>query len=807
MWKTIAHIILRNRIAFLAGIFLFTLFMGYEASNVNMSYTYASMLPESDSTYIAYKNFKKKFGEEANIFVIGFKDSTFFTPKKFNKWKALNKKVNKLKGVGNVLSVSEIKNLVKDKTTKSFKAVNVFPKDKYNKKELDSLKTLVYNLPFYKNLLFNDTANVFLVAIRITDEVLNDEKRIATVDSIKTEYDKFAKDFNLKLHFSGLPYIRTAVSVKIKKELNMFIIFALIVCIVILYIFFRSFKVVFFSILIVLISVIWVMGTIQLLGYKITILTGMIPPVLIVIGIPNAIFMLNKYHQEIILHGKKIKAMQRVIVKIGNAIFLTNLTTASGFATFIFTRSNILKEFGIVASLNIMGIFILAILIIPIIFSFLKPPETKHTKHLENKFIRKIVERIIDLIVQHRKIFYILSAIILALGIYGITLMRSTGYLVDDLPKKDPILVDLHFFEKNFKGIMPLEIAVNTKKRKGVLQLKNLKKIDKLQKKLIKYPEFARPISLIEVIKFSKQAYYNGNPKKYTMLNKMEKNNILSYASHSNKNKTNNLAKAFVDSTSQTARISVQMADIGTDNMQTLLDSVKNDVYTIFPKNKYDVTITGLSVIFFKGTKFLINNLFISLAIAIFLIASFMALLFRSFRMVIVSLLPNFFPLLITAGIMGYFGIPIKPSTILIFSIAFGISVDDTIHFLAKYRQELKIFNWNIKKSVIAALRETGYSMIYTSIVLFFGFGIFTASSFGGTVALGLLVSITLLVAMFSNLILLPALLLSLEKLITTKAFKEPLITIFDEEEDIELDDLQIKKTVTPENITNKKNE
>ena len=807
MWKTIARIILRNRIAFLIGIFLFTLFMGYEATQVNMSYTYASMLPESDSTNVAYLKFKEKFGEEANIFVIGFKDSTFFTPDKFNEWKALNKKVNKLKGVGNILSVSEIKNLVKDKKTKSFKAVNVFTKEKYNKQELDSLKKLIHNLPFYKNLLFNDTANVYLAAIRITDEVLNDEKRIATVDSIKTEYDKFAKEHNLKLHFSGLPYIRTAVSVKIKKELNMFVIFALIVCIIILYIFFRSFKVVFFSILVVLISVVWVMGTIQLLGYKITILTGMIPPVLIVIGIPNAIFMLNKYHQEIILHGNKIKAMQRVIVKIGNAIFLTNLTTASGFATFIFTRSSILKEFGIVASLNIMGIFILAILIIPIIFSFLKPPKTKHTKHLDNKFIRKTVERIIDLVVQHRKMFYLISAVILGLGIYGITLMRSTGYLVDDLPQKDPILVDLHFFEKNFKGVMPMEIAINTRKRKGVFQLKNLKKIDKLQKKLIKYSEFARPISLIEVIKFSKQAYYNGNPKKYSMLNKMEKNNILSYASHSSKNKTNNLAKAFVDSTGQTARISVQMADIGTDNMKTLLDSVKTDVFAIFPKDKYDVTITGLSVIFFRGTEFLINNLFISLAIAIFLIASFMALLFRSFRMVIVSLLPNFFPLLITAGIMGYFGIPIKPSTILIFSIAFGISVDDTIHFLAKYRQELKIFNWNIKKSVVAALRETGYSMIYTSIVLFFGFGIFTASSFGGTVALGLLVSITLLVAMFSNLILLPALLLSLEKLITTKAFKEPLISIFDEEEDIELDDLQIKKNNTTVNEQNNKNE
>ena len=370
--------------------------------------------------------------------------------------------------------------------------------------------------------------------------------------------------------------------------------------------------------------------------------------------------------------------------------------------------------------------------------------------------------------------------------------MKSTGYIVDDLPKNDPILQDLKFFEDNFKGVMPLEVVVNTRKKGKVLKLSNLKKIEKLSNKLYEYPEIAHPLSLTEVVKFSKQAYYNGKEKYYKLPSNNEKNFILSYASKNKGNK--NLIKAFVDSTQQKARISVPVADIGTVKMEELYHQVKEDAEEIFPTDKYDVTLTGMSVIFFKGTKYLIKNLYISLSIAIFIISLFMSFLFRSFRMVIVSLIPNFFPLIITAGLMGYFGIPIKPSTILIFSIAFGISVDDTIHFLAKYRQELKIYNWNIKKSVIAALRETGVSMIYTSIVLFFGFGIFTASSFGGTVSLGLLVAITLFVAMFANLILLPALLLTLERRITTKAFKEPLIAIFEEEEDIELDALRIEK-------------
>ena len=793
MWGNVARLILRNRAAFLIAVGLLTVFMAYQASFVKMSYEYASMLPESDIAYQDYQSFKNTFGEEANIFVIGVQDSTFFTEVKFNDWKQLTKKIESFDGVANVLSVSNVVNLTKNKEEKRFETHPIFDYDHYyTQNELDSLKGIFESLSFYKNKIYNDSSKVYLSAVRITKEVLDDEKRVALVDNIKFEYDKFSAKHKIKIHYSGLPYIRTAVSVKIKEELNMFIFLALFVCIVILYIFFRSFKAVFFSILVVAIGVIWSLGTISLFDYRITILTGMIPPLLIVIGIPNSIFLLNKYHAEYKSHGNKIKALQRVISKIGNAIFLTNLTTASGFATFIFTNSDILKEFGIIASINIIGVFILAILLIPIFFSFLPPPRTKHTKHLENKIIYNIVEWFIDIVIQHRKVFYIFTAVILALGIYGVSIMKSTGYIVDDLPKNDPILLDLKFFENNFKGVMPLEIVIDTRKKGKVIKLSNLKKIEKLSNKLFEYEEIAQPLSLTEVVKFSKQAYYNGNPKYYKLPSNNEKNFILSYAA---KNKGNgNLIKAFVDSTKQKARISVPVADIGTVKMEALYHEIKELSEEFFPKDKYDVVLTGMSVVFFKGTKYLINNLYLSLSIAVFIIALFMSVLFRSFRMVIVSLIPNFFPLIITAGLMGYFGIPIKPSTILVFSIAFGISVDDTIHFLAKYRQELKIYNWNIKKSVVAALRETGVSMIYTSIVLFFGFGIFTASSFGGTVSLGLLVAITLFVAMFANLILLPALLLTLERRITTKAFKEPLIAIFEEEEDIELDDLRIEK-------------
>jgi len=445
-----------------------------------------------------------------------------------------------------------------------------------------------------------------------------------------------------------------------------------------------------------------------------------------------------------------------------------------------------------------MGLFVLSLLLIPIIFSFISPPSSKHVSHLDSKFVSRIINKLIDITQHHRKTVYISTMIIVAAGIYGITLIKSSGYMVDDIPKSDPIYTDLRFFENNFDGLMPLEIMVDTKKPHGVMQMTTFNKMNQLEQKLEKYPELSPSLSLLNLLKFSKQAFYNGKEKYYSLPNNREKNFILQYASTGEANA--GLLHSFIDSSQQVTRISIRMKDVGTKRMEQLYTDLQADIDSIFTSDKYNVTVTGSSITFFKGTEYLLKNLFTSLALAILLISSFMAIMFSSWRMVVLSLIPNVVPLIFTAAIMGYSGIPIKASTILVFSIAFGISVDNTIHFLAKYRQELKATGWDIRQSVVLALKETGVSMLYTSVVLFFGFGIFALSSFGGTVAMGVLVSLTLLVAVTSNLILLPSLLSSLERLTTTKSFEEPLLHIYDEEEDIELEELEI-----PDNDKNEK--
>ena len=807
MWFNLSKIILKNRLAILIGIGIITIVMLFLAQNARMSYKMAQILPKTDSTYIDYQNFISTFGVDGSVIVIGIKNEKLFELSNFNAWYDLTHDLKNIKvpfkkngkktfenGITEALSIANAYTLTRNETKKQFDLEQLVTKRPTTQHEVDSLKAVLYSYPFYDGFLYADSSHATLIAVTLNREVLDSKYRNGIFKALDELLVKFETSTKIKVHKSGLPYIRANSSTKVANEIKIFLILSIFITALILYLFFRSFKATLYSLLVVCIGVIWSLGILVIFGYEITILTGLIPPLIIVIGIPNCIFLLNNYHTEFKNHGNKIKSLSRVIQKTGNAIFLTNTTTAVGFATFIFTKSAILVEFGVVAAIDVLVVFILSILLIPIIFSFLNDPKVKHTKHLENKLMERVVEVLVRLVSYHRKKIYIITIIIVGFGFYGISLITTTGNIVDDLPKHDPIVTDLKFFEVNFKGVMPFEIVIDTKKKNGVFtdNAKTLYKIKKLQKTIAEYPQFSKPLSIVEAIQFSYQAYKKGNPKFYILPPATELNKLKEYIS---KDSTRKDFASFIDKNNQITRVSFQMADIGTLEMDTLLKEIYPKIDSIFDPKEYHVTITGTSVAFLKGTNYLVENLITSLALAILLIATIMSTLFSSVRMILISLIPNIIPLITTAALMGYIGIPIKPSTILIFSIAFGICVDDTIHFLAKYREELKKHKVGIKKAVLLALRETGKSMIYTSTVLVFGFGVFTASSFGGTIALGFLVSFTLLVAILADLLLLPSFLLSLDKALTTKAFKkEPLFDVFDEEEDIEFDELEVKK-------------
>ena len=878
MWKNISRIILGNRILIVVLILLITIFFGFFATKIRLQYQLNKLLPENDPVYIAYENFKSNFGQDGLMLVIATTEPDFYTTDKFNAWLEMADSIKNVKvlvrendtsyykyAIDSVFSEGHLYNIVKNKKLKKFDLVQIINNYPLSQQKIDSIHKVISDLTFYENIVYKKSSDLHLMMLFINKDVFNSKSRgtlITDVHKIANSYNHLFKNWK----FSGLPFIRSHIMTIVKSELTLFVLLALFVTSALLFLFFRSFKVVIISLVVVIVGVIWSMGIIGFLDYELTSLTALIPPLIIVIGIPNCIYLINKYQQEYKNHGDKFKALDKIIQKVGNATFLTNATTALGFGTFVFTNSSIMIEFGLISFINILCIFIISICLVPIIYSYLPPPKNKHTKHLDRKWIFNFVNTLVIFSSNYRKQVYIITLIFLGLGFYGISLMHTTGNFTDDFPKNGQIVKDLKFFEKELNGLLPFEIVLSYKDT-VYKNFSNIAKIQDLQESLKSEKYLSKSLSIVDAMKFISQSYSNGKKSKYDL--DFSKSKDQKYFSRIIKSKyfkntfdkskidnSNGFVSSFLDSTHLTTRITLQIADIGTASMDSLIsrinyriDSIinpeqflyetaknQNNLNSIYKSNKIirfrvkkkltngdlissnnfpssissidslygnkafnnaiaesvaslkvNSDITGSGVLFTKGTTYMIKNLFVSLMLAIIIIALIMSFLFKSVKMVLVSLLPNLLPLVFTSALMGYFGIAIKPSTILVFSIAFGISIDDTIHFLAKYRQELK--TKNISSAVETSIKETGVSMIYTSIILFFGFSIFSASEFGGTQALGILISLTLFVAMLTNLILLPSLLLTLEKMVITKNFKNSEDYFYDDS-DIELEKL-----------------
>lgn len=768
MWQSLGQFILRYRLLLLLILAGITSFMVYHARKVELSYNFLRAIPTDHPKYKAYQEFRKKFGEDGNLLVIGIQTDKLFRENIFNSYILLQRHLRDIPGVEDVISIPSAVELDKDSVTEKLKARPVFRDTILFQHEIDSSKNIFLNLPFYKTLLYNPDSSAWLMGVRINKEVMNSKTRIAVVGSITKLANDFGNKTNLAIHLSGLPLIRTEMATRIANEMQWFLLASVLLSALILLMFFRSIGTMLLSLFVVITGVVWSLAFMQLLGYRINLLTALIPPLIVVIGIPNCIYFLNKYHTAYNETGDKKKSLVEMISRMGIVTLFCNLSAAIGFAVFALTRSDVLKEFGVVAGTNIMLLFFISLILIPVVLSYMPAPKSRHIKYLDNPALNRWLDRLERWSLNHRRLIYAVTFIFVAIAVAGIFRLKAVGYIVDDLPKSDKIYTDLKFFERNFKGVMPLEIIVDTKRKYGVSKVfGNLEKIDTLSQYISSLPDIARPLSITEGLKFAKQALFEGDSNNYTMPTAADLPALKEYLDFkadtaANKNSFAKLVSTFMDSTKQQARISVNMADVGSKRLPQILDSIQSRANEIFSDTaKYTVTLTGSSVTFLEGSNFIIHGLKESIMWAFLLIALCMLYLFRSVRILICSLIPNIIPLLITAGIMGWVGVPLKPSTVLIFSVALGIAIDVTIRFLVNYKQELPLHNFDLKTTVIETIHSTGISIIYTSLVLIAGFVIFCFSGFGGTKALGWLTSLTLVTATVTNLVLLPAILLS----------------------------------------------
>jgi predicted RND superfamily exporter protein len=768
MWQRLAKFVLQYRLPLLIILFATTAIMGYFASKVTLSYEFAKAIPSDNPKYLDYVAFRQKFGDDGNLLVVAVQTDKIFELKTFEAYRHLEAELKKVNNVENVLSVPSSITLHKDEATEKLVAVKIFPDTIATQAELDSAKAVFFNLPFYRTLLYNPETKAYLLGVRINKDSLSSPKRTRIVGDISKAVTAFETETKITTYISGLPLIRTLVSDMIKKEMRLFLIGSLVLSALILLVFFRSFSTMLLSLLVVLSGVIWSVGVLFLFGYKITLLTALTPPLIVVIGIPNCIYFINKYHTGFLASHDKNKSLIDMVSKMGVVTLFCNITAAIGFAVFALTRSAILKEFGVVAGISIMLIFVISFILLPAALSYLPAPKLVQTKYLSNKWITYLLLKIEQWVMNHKGVVFGITAVVLAAAIAGIFKLKTVAYIVDDLPKDNKIYTDLKFFERNFKGVMPLEIMVDSKKRRGISGMRALtifSKIDSLSQYVAGQKEMNRPLSIGEGLKFVKQAFYEGDSANYQLPNSSDIAFLGDYlktgkSDSGSKNNVSNMLASFIDTAKQTTRISISMADVGTERLPVLLKGIQQQTNQLFDSTQYKVTFTGSSITFLEGSRFIINGLKESIFYAFLLIAVCMLYLFRSARILLCSLIPNIIPLIITAGVMGWAGVPLKPSTVLIFSVALGIAIDITIRFLVNYKQELPMYGNDVQATVSATIKNTGLSIVYTSLVLIAGFVIFCMSSFGGTQSLGWLTSVTLFVATVTNLVLLPVLLL-----------------------------------------------
>ncbi len=766
MWVKLAQFILRFRWPLISAIGLVTLFMLFQASKVQMTYDFPKIIPPDHPAFQDYIAFKQQFGEDGSILVLGIETDKLFEQETFSAWYELGEDIKKIDGVDGILSLPHAFTIEKDTAEKKFLPRQIVSNKLESQAAVDEARDLFLSLPFYEGVIYNPETKATIMAVTINPKKLDSKERLVVVDAVYQAGENFAQAVNVDVKYSGLPFIRSFQMNKISQELRNFLLLASLLIGLILFFLFRSFSTVFYPLVVVAIGVIWSLGTLGFLEYRITILTGLIPTLIVVIGIPNCIYLINRYHEEYRKHGSRQRALEVMITKIGHVTFFANLTTAIGFGVFALMDSIILQEFGLVAGINIAFTYIISLIVIPVVFSFLPAPKDKHLEHLDRSFFTGVLDRLTKWTWRDGNKILVSMLVIIAVCSVGLLQLESKGYLFDDVPKDAQEYKDLQFFERNFNGVMPFDILVDTKKKNGVTKASFLKRLNKVHKIFEADTTFSKPISLVDGVKFANQAFFKGKRDFYTLPNGFDRNFVFSYLKNSaGEGGTNDMLQSVTDSTGSIARISLQMADVGSKQFPFVMENLRPKVEAILDTNKYDITYTGTSLVALEGYNYLVNGLIWSVLLAFCLIALIIAYLFRNLKMLVVALLPNIIPLIVTAAIMGYFQIPLKPSTVLVFSVAFGISVDFTIHFLAKYRQELGHSNGRIAPAVQRSIRETGFSMIYTAMILFTGFIVFAFSSFEGTFYLGVLTSVTLIVSLFTNLLLLPSFIYFVERL------------------------------------------
>lgn len=729
---------------FLIVISLITIFSIIQLFFLKFDFTIENLFPENDQEVEQYYSFRDEFGREDNIISLTYNCDDPFLLKNYLENKKITQNLSKINGILNVLSISNLGIELNISETN-------LPDENLTQKQIDEIRNYIFKYSIFTNNLISEDGTITSIILEV-DESFNDHPgRLKIMKDIENIIDNSNWDW----YETGIPVLRTKYVQYMIGDFIKFFPPVTIILFLVLYMMFKSMKIVLLPILTVFISVIWILGLMSLFDFSINIITYIVPTLVMIVGVADSVHILIKYNQDIKISNNTKISIKKTIQGIGNAILLTSLTTSIGFLSLLSTNIVMIKEFGFLVAIGVLIAFLVSIFLIPpllILMDNTYPLKTKSSK----KGIRYyILKRIVEVNKNHHFIILIISSIFIALFIYFASKVESNSALLDDLSSGNELFDDMKFTEENMGAVFPFEVIITAKDEKnnfienGIANSRIIVFVDKIQKKINSIPEIRKTISVVDYLDIINDNFNEESEEKSYLNDEL----IFQYFVL-NEDIFQNLINFEYSKT----RISARIKDINSTRAKEIVKEINEWKSENIPDD-IQISLTGTTLMALKVNDYLVNNLIISFLIAFGVIFISMGFLFKSLKLAIFSMIPNLIPILFLAAIMGIFDIKLRPTTAMTFAIAFGIAVDDTIHYMVRFRQELSMNNGNFIEANSETIFSTGNAIISTSLILGCGFLVMVSSNFLPSRDFGFLSAITMFGAIIGDLFFLPTML------------------------------------------------
>ena len=717
-------------------IIISTLFFGYIAfisdEKIITDFSLEQLFPDKDPAKDLYEQLLIDFPkEESNLFLV-YECDNCLSQESLEELLNITDDLSFIQGVENVQSVL------------------TFIDEDFEDYELDAWNLeakQILNNPVLSNIFIAKEGTIGNIIVKLENHINDHDTRKVVLTEVYNVLD----NYSLKYYLAGIPFIRTEYVEFVMSERNIFIPIAFIVSALVLFFVFRQVRCVILSLLAIGITLIWISGIMSILDISINVISYLTFNLLTIIGVSDCIHILIKYHESLKDGLSKEDSITQVIKEIGYALFLTSFTTAVGFFSLGLTNIKIIREFGFLVGIGVILMFLITIIFLPIILSFIRIPKKKHIQRLVQGGRLQLAESFNKWIFNYSKRVLSITFIIIIISIYGIFQVSNNSSVFDDFRPGNKIYESIKFVDHNLGGVFPIEILIETDRERGLLDPELLYYIEEFQDSVKQIYTIGSVKSIVDIIKVIDKEFNDSYdiPQSY--------DEIISYSSFDE-----DAFSAFILPDFKKGRITCRAIAGKTDEADYTKQIIYKYADSILPDD-CKVSITGSIIVMLKSNKYMVKNLMTSFIVASIVIFFSMMFLFGSKRLALLSILPNIIPLMFAGGIMGVFNIILRPSTAMTFSIALGIAVDDTIHFLARFRQEYIKNRGDYRLAITRTLLTTGKAIISTTIVISLGFIVLLFSQYVPNFEFGLLGTIILIIALAGSLILLPVLIIQLK--------------------------------------------